>query len=57
MSTDQSISDATQTNSVQSDQQTNDKVAYDTYRRVLNEAKKLRDQLKLVEEEKAKNEL
>lgn len=55
MSTDQSISDATQTNSVQSDQQTNDKVAYDTYRRVLNEAKKLRDQLKLVEEEKAKS--
>jgi hypothetical protein len=31
-----------------------DKVAYDTYRRVLSEAKKLKEQVKLFEEEKSK---
>jgi hypothetical protein len=49
------VSDQNQTNSVQSDVQTNDKVAYDTYRRVLSEAKKLKEQLKAFEEEKVKS--
>lgn len=53
MTIENAVSDPTQTNSVQLENQ-NDKVAYETYRRVLNEAKKLKDQLKLVEEEKVK---
>jgi hypothetical protein len=45
----------TQENSVQPEQsQTNDKVAYDTYKRVLSEAKKLKEQVKAFEENQAK---
>lgn len=47
---------STQETSGQPEQtQANDKVAYDTYRRVLSEAKKLKEQVKLYEEEKAKS--
>lgn len=45
----------TQENSVPPEQsQTNDKVSYDTYKRVLSEAKKLKEQVKLFEENQAK---
>jgi hypothetical protein len=46
---------STQEPSGQSETNSNDKVAYDTYRRVLAEAKKLKDQVRLYEEEKAKS--
>ena len=44
----------TQENSVQSETSNQDKVAYETYKRVLSEAKKLKDQVKAFEEEKNK---
>lgn len=53
---DQNVGSAsTQEPSGQSETNSNDKVAYDTYRRVLAEAKKLKDQVKLYEEEKVKS--
>jgi 4-alpha-glucanotransferase len=53
---DQNVGSAsTQESSGQPEQNSNDKVAYDTYRRVLAEAKKLKDQVKLYEEEKSKS--
>ena len=52
MSTDNAGSASTQESSGQSENQSNDKVSYDTYRKVLNEAKKYRDAFKQVEEEK-----
>lgn len=52
MSTDNAASGAPQESSGQSENQSNDKVSYDTYRKVLNEAKKLREAFKQVEEEK-----
>lgn len=56
MSNQDAGSASTQETSGQTEQtQANDKVAYDTYRRVLNEAKKLKEQVKLYEEEKAKS--
>ena len=52
---DQNVGSAsTQEPSGQPETNSNDKVAYDTYRRVLAEAKKLKDQVKLYEEEKSK---
>ena len=56
MSTESVGSASTQESSGQPENvQTSDKVAYDTYRRVLNEAKKLKEQVKLYEEEKNKS--
>lgn len=55
MSTEQVASGAPQENSVQLENQNKDSVSYDTYRRLLNEAKKLKEQVKLIEEEKAKS--
>lgn len=55
MSTENAASGAPQENSVQLENQTKDSVSYDTYRRLLNEAKKLKEQVKLQEEEKAKS--
>lgn len=52
MSTDNAGSASTQESGGQSENQSNDKVSYDTYRKVLNEAKKYRDAFKQVEEEK-----
>jgi 4-alpha-glucanotransferase len=50
---DQNAGSATnQDNSVVPDKESQDKVAYDTYRRVLSEAKKLKDQVKAFEDEK-----
>jgi 4-alpha-glucanotransferase len=46
---------STQESSGSTETNPNDKVAYDTYRRVLAEAKKLKDQVKLYEEEKTKS--
>jgi hypothetical protein len=55
MSTESAGSASTQETSGQPENvQASDKVAYDTYRRVLNEAKKLKEQVKLYEEEKVK---
>jgi len=54
MSTENAGSASTQESSGQSENQTNDKVSYDTYRRVLSEAKKLKEKLSALEEEKAK---
>ncbi|MCS6281446.1 MAG: hypothetical protein HUM72_12510 [Dolichospermum sp.] len=52
---DQNVGSAsTQEPSGQPETNSSDKVAYDTYRRVLAEAKKLKDQVKLYEEEKVK---
>ncbi len=55
MSTENAASGAPQENSVQSENQSNDKVAYDTYRRVLSEAKKLKDELRLIKEQEQKS--
>lgn len=55
MSTEQSGSAAPQENSVQPETNPNDKVAYDTYRRALNELKKSKEQLKQFEEERVKS--
>ena len=56
MSTESAGSASTQETSGQPENvQASDKVAYDTYRRVLNEAKKLKEQVKLYEEEKNKS--
>lgn len=56
MSTESAGSASTQESSGQPENvQASDKVAYDTYRRVLNEAKKLKEQVKLYEEEKNKS--
>lgn len=54
MSTENDVSDAPQTNSVQPENP-QDKVAYDTYRRVLSEAKKLKDELRLIKEQEQKS--
>jgi len=54
MSTENVGSASTQESSGQSEKETNDKVSYDTYRRVLSEAKKLKEKLSALEEEKAK---
>jgi CRISPR/Cas system CMR subunit Cmr6 (Cas7 group RAMP superfamily) len=56
MSTDNSGSADNQTSSASADQTPQDKVSYETYRRVLSEAKKLKEQNKLYEEEKNKNQ-
>lgn len=52
MSTDNAASGAPQESSGQPENQSNDRVSYDTYRKVLNETKKLREAFKQVEEEK-----
>lgn len=43
---------STQESSGSPENQTNDKVSYETYKRVLNEAKKLKEQVKLIEDER-----
>ena len=48
------VSDAPQTTSGQPEN-SQDKVAYDTYRRVLSEAKKLKDELRLIKEQEQKS--
>lgn len=47
---------STQESSGSTENQNNDKVAYETYRRVLSEAKKLKDQVKLYEDERSKGQ-
>ena len=54
MSTENAVSDAPQTTSGQPEN-SQDKVAYDTYRRVLSEAKKLKDELMLIKEQEQKS--
>lgn len=55
MSTDNAGSATTQESSGSTETTNQDKVAYDTYRRVLSEAKKLKEQLRSLEEEKTKS--
>lgn len=55
MSTEQSASGAAQEPSGSPDIKSDDKVSYETYRRSISEVKKLREQLRLHEEEKAKS--
>lgn len=54
MSTDNAGSATSQESSGSTENQSNDKVAYDTYRRVLAEAKKLKEQVKAFEEDRVK---
>lgn len=54
MSTDNAGSAATQESSGSTENTNQDKVAYETYKRVLSEAKKLKEQLKTLEEEKTR---
>lgn len=56
MSTDNAGSAAPQENSVPLENPTKDTVAYDTYRRVLSEAKKLKDELKAIKEQEQKSQ-
>ncbi len=55
MSTENVASGEPQANSVQLENQTKDQVAYDTYRRVLNEAKKYKEELRQVKEAEQKS--
>jgi hypothetical protein len=54
MSTDNAGSATTQESSGSTETTNQDKVAYETYKRVLSEAKKLKEQLKTLEEEKTR---
>lgn len=55
MSTDNAASGDNQANSVPLENPSTDKVAYDTYRRVLSEAKKLKDELRAIKEQEQKS--